>query len=843
MPEPISITGCRSNVFGHALKALGILRALNACGAAEHLDRKAEAWWDVDRGVYVLRSAKYPFENDLASFFERHYRPTPIFSPWNTGGGLADKQDAVVTFTKLDRKRKGADKPAKPDEQDVKRLIRFLFVNRRCLGTAGLQVRERIRKTTERAPTSGEFRFTLKDPGAITRLKHTDEITVRVEQKITGEKAVLALVDKALADDMPLQFALRLGREFFPQFQAVKTAQERRELFSLYRDELNEGTTAALDAVFSAQTFGVANNPAFLDRGKAGNSEIFRSFWSNFLDFRSSPRSQIEAALYGGAGSQLENTEAPGAPFFPDQVKTYNNGLGWVVSAFPFCALDYILAVEGALALRGSVARLLGSRHGNFAAFPFVFETADDMTDDQGDVKGTALSLWLPIWNRPATFAELESFILDSQARLPGREARFTAEFERAIRVQGVDAGFAGYQEFRFKMKGARVPWVCTGRYLAAGGTHTMTGAAELLRPLDGAGFLDQFQIEGKDGRTHRHLLAGILDAIEDATSEREPHRHLTVLEQVFEVTRRLAVSKRFREVVKSPTFPPPLQPEPWLEALGGLETEPEFEIARAVASIIGHEGQQDGTWSAAEPLLGSILPLKLGRNAWYLPESPSAQAVWSGADLSLDLARALARRYQDSRDDDRPALASACSARLSTVLRFLYGELDDARIARYTEALSLIGWRFGTAEVAAYSPHHDEAQRPIPLPYAAIRSLLEAELHPSNGMERRRCISVRALALLGEQSSAGVAAATVEALDRLRVVGVPNPYANRIESHKTSLAGRDIVRLGRGELLVPEVLFRRVAAAVCIPLHWRDRFTLLRTITLPQAIQLEENA
>jgi CRISPR-associated protein Csx17 len=176
-------------------------------------------------------------------------------------------------------------------------------------------------------------------------------------------------------------------------------------------------------------------------------------------------------------------------------------------------------------------------------------------------------------------------------------------------------------------------------------------------------------------------------------------------------------------------------------------------------------------------------------------------------------------------------------------VLRFLYGELDDARIGRYTEALSLVGWRFAAAPAMNHSSEGNEPKRPIPLAYAAIRSLLEAELHPSDDMERRRCISVRALALLREQSNAGVAAATLEALDRLRIVGVPNPYANRTESHKRRLAGRDIVRLEHGELLVPEPLFRRVAAAVCIPLHWRDRFTLLRTVTLPQTIQLEENA
>src|SRR5205807_172267 len=114
--------------------------------------------------------------------------------------------------------------------------------------------------------------------------------------------------------------------------------------------------------------------------------------------------------------------------------------LRWVADAFPFNALDYILAVEGALALRGAVSRTLAANSRRFAAFPFVFDSGEDFVDDEGKVTQTASSIWLPIWDRPATFAELESFICDAQARLPGKEARFSSEFARALRSQGVDA-------------------------------------------------------------------------------------------------------------------------------------------------------------------------------------------------------------------------------------------------------------------------------------------------------------------------------------------------------------------------------------------------------------------
>jgi CRISPR-associated protein Csx17 len=371
-----------------------------------------------------------------------------------------------------------------------------------------------------------------------------------------------------------------------------------------------------------------------------------------------------------------------------------------------------------------------------------------------------------------------------------------------------------------------------------------------LLSPLDEVGFLDQLRINlkdpKKDGRVHRRLLAKILDAVEDAVSEGEPHRYLAVLEGLFEPTRLLATSKHFQKPIAQIVFPPPLPQQPWLEALRELEAEPEFEIARAVASIVGHARRSDGHLSDAEPFLGSILPLNLAGNRRYLPDPPSPQAVWSGSDLCLDLARVLGRRYHDSRTDDVPALLSAYPARLETVLRFLQGDLNDERIARYIEGLSLINWLPNRRRDPPNSPHdsvEEGPRRPIPLPYAAIRSLLQTELdQPAGGAKPRRCSSLRTLALLRERSSSGVGAATVEALQRLSIYGVPNPYGVAAQVEKPNLLGRDIVRIAGRALVVAEPLAARLAAAVCVPLRWHDRFALFRAVTLPQTKELKEN-
>ena len=81
------------------------------------------------------------------------------------------------------------------------------------------------------------------------------------------------------------------------------------------------------------------------------------------------------------------------------------------------------------------------------------------------------------------------------------------------------------------------------------------------------------------------------------------------------------------------------------------------------------------------------------------------------------------------------------------------------------------------------------------------------------------------------------VAAGVTEALRRLAILGVPNTYGEDSRRQKATLTGRDVVELGsvRVQFQRDDQLPRRLAAAVLIPLAWRDRWKLFRAITLPQ--------
>jgi len=504
----------------------------------------------------------------------------------------------------------------------------------------------------------------------------------------------------------------------------------------------------------------------------------------------------------------------------------------------------------------------LAANSRRFAAFPFVFDSGEDLVDDSNDVKGTASSIWLPLWGRPVTYWELSSFICDAQARLPGKEARFSAEFARAVRAQGADAGFSGWQEFRFKMKASRVPWICTGRYL--GSTTSSAHSLRLndaLAPLDESGFLDQFEPRFKgskiDTRSPHPIRASISAAIEDTVVQPTADNAMEVLLRLYTACGKLAQSKSFQETLRQhATFFDSLPMKHWEDLLEGIDT-PEFRIARALASITGLAKQQrqsngKAVFSEAQPSLGSLLPLKRRLRRWYLPtdsKDRSKQAVWSGTDLCHDLAHVLSRRYLDSLDDDRPAFMSPRPAPLDDILAFLNGELDDHRIARWIEALSLIGWHWEQEQESADASVPDEKEsldeepwqiQAIPLPYAALRSLLEMECKwqgndPSLWKKRR---SHRPIALLCQRTPSSLALAVEDALRWLSIWGVPNRWGKSAGNEKPRLGGRDVIRADHGELNFsqdPMRLVTRLAAAVLIPLDWRDRGKLYRAVTLPQ--------
>lgn len=80
----VAVPGCRHDVLGHNLKAIGLLRALATCAAPDHRAPEAEGSWDLGSATLRVRSEKYQTEDVLVRFLAEHYCASHPISAWNT---------------------------------------------------------------------------------------------------------------------------------------------------------------------------------------------------------------------------------------------------------------------------------------------------------------------------------------------------------------------------------------------------------------------------------------------------------------------------------------------------------------------------------------------------------------------------------------------------------------------------------------------------------------------------------------------------------------------------------------------------------------------------------------
>lgn len=101
----IRLQGCNTSTVSYYLQGLGVFKALS-----EQTDYKVYAKWKHD-DLYICIDTKQDrqeLENKIVEFFHKHYRPVPIVTPWNGGGGFFDtgKDDKAGSAVKHIEKSK-----------------------------------------------------------------------------------------------------------------------------------------------------------------------------------------------------------------------------------------------------------------------------------------------------------------------------------------------------------------------------------------------------------------------------------------------------------------------------------------------------------------------------------------------------------------------------------------------------------------------------------------------------------------------------------------------------------------------------------------------------------------
>jgi CRISPR-associated protein Csx17 len=536
---------------------------------------------------------------------------------------------------------------------------------------------------------------------------------------------------KTGADAKTVQQASKSGQDRFLRIKhAVQETQrvvgteskskDKDDFILKLRNELPDDVIRWLDACGSYAADKYQFAPFLGTGGNVGKMEISINYLKNltmvFLDKKheESRLPWLRSCLFSTNEARCVHSSV--SQFAPGQVGGANATQGTEGKSM-INPWDFILMIEGSLLMTSASSRKLSTDRGSKSAFPFTVEASaagnsklaqSDMDNQKG--KG---EVWLPLWERPASLGELKILFSEGRAELKGRQARSGVDFARAVAGLGVDRGIKSFMRFSI------VEFVKAGVMATPLGLFNVNAKndATLLREIDSWLAAMKRSCNDKTPARFRGALREIEQCIFDfcqyGDNEGNGTRFQRILVGLGHAERIIASAPKFRADAKGLRPLGPLTSE-WIAAAD--DRSPEFEIALALASL--HHPEVGGIRLNLEDV-----EIRGRQISWT---DKNHAAVWTGGDLSTNLAAVLCRRVMVADKAGKPsaALASAHRATLASVGEFCVGNLDENRITELLWALSLCDTR-------AYqrpARNHDGGERLIlPASYRLLKLLFHA--------------------------------------------------------------------------------------------------------------------
>ena len=390
------LDGCAPAPLAHYLKALGILRLV-----AEQADGDVRGWWEGDH----FRLATKLDRGDIERFFLRDYQPTPLVSPWNKGSGFfVGKGSAVPSLEKSKSRR---------------------FAGSRSGIKASRSLLEQLSKADKKVRN------------------------IKAEAKIRGMSA--AEKDRIRSSE---DYKRRL-REAEKQFKQLKA-----DLIPGFRLNWRGAHREWMDSAMVLRDDGTAKYPALL--GTGGNDGRL-DFTNNFMkrigevfDLGSDdgkPQREAPAWVSGALWGLPVPGNLVGEPvgqYLPGTAGGANNGNG-PDSDSMVNPLDFILMLEGVIAVASHASRRLGSSDSSRAASPFVVNAcgaayASASADDES-ARGEQ---WMPLWSQPSTHKELRRLLAEGRVQVGAKAAKEPLDLVRAVKRLGTARGIKAFQRYGY---------------------------------------------------------------------------------------------------------------------------------------------------------------------------------------------------------------------------------------------------------------------------------------------------------------------------------------------------------------------------------------------------------
>ncbi len=655
----IALSGCTPEPLVDYLKALGVLRLV-----AEQADPDARGFWR--NSEFILKS-----QLDLAGlqeFFIERYRPSAIVVPWSGNDFFSVRPNQAIS------KKKAAPSGSNIIEAFLschsERLLGYRQVIEmvlRAFEELGIQKKSQIEKPAVKA-------------GYLAYLRsHAPEHLVP-----WLDSAAVLEKDKA-------------------SFSALLGSGGGSDGNTHFSDNFMQNLWDVLPDFGEQKTSGTGEGKSQDGGGRLSQSR----HWLIGSLCGSSVRGLIDKRT-----SSLFDAGAVGGP-------NATQGMERKAMLNPW---NFILALEGSICFSGALTKRVSTAKRGSSSFPFQVRLSVS-NDNRAAKKETAgREIWLPLWNNPVKFKEVEEFLAQGRIELNGKMATRGVDAARAIASLGIDQGISAFQRYA----------IVKGR---VGGDNYNTAASmgcfgvraqqyvDLLREADAwlSAFRRACNIGSKEEAPARFTsaLRRINSAIFDYCRYGGRADFQAILIALGRAERELMRDGRW--AVAGKNHVPPLYglSADWIEA--SRDSSSEYELALALANIRGYE--------KVRPLRANLEPVRIDYRkdgtAYASWTEKGRAVVWNQSDLSSNLAAVLARRMQDAAGQahSRLPLWSPHSASPGAIAAFLSGQTDDNRLEDLLWGLLLIDPSKGSITTKSKAAGI-QAAPPLSRSYALLKPL-----------------------------------------------------------------------------------------------------------------------
>jgi len=693
------LTNCKPKPLSSYLKALGVLRILS-----EQKDPTVQGCWREES--FLIRTALS--KEELESFFCREYAPTPIVSPWNGGSGFypGDTPDGIQAISAsidprfapyrevIELIKKWPEMPSPPNRvEDVVNILRSAV--------------SAMRQGKKRDDTEKLLRdLEGSTPGGQWNGRHPGE--VRLAELETAVK-------KGKCSELPmLRNWWNAAKKARGECTRMERGGNKEAIIAACRSRLPEVCLAWVDAVCALHSDGKASyNPVL---GTGGN-ELRLDLSNNFMQrvaellMRSAPENTVQffsSAIYGTVIRGLAAGKI--GQYDPGRAGGYNQGTDIETKDFKINPWDFVLMLEGTLLLSSAMTRRNQTGEDAQLTSPFTVYFSPVGLSAVEHTQERRKETWFPLWQNPATIAEISYLFGEGRSTVGGRSARTGLDFSRALGMLGVDRGLSSFERFAFlERRGKSFVALPAGRLPVR-----YNPSLELLNELDRlTGAFDRFLgMFATIPATFTSLRRQLDEAMFSCCKQPNTLKFNDLIRALGRMEGAIAT----RDRAKDPALPRPLyglSPD-WIAR--GNDGSSETKIAASIASIssTGEIGPIRSTLSGVD---------KVQPWLWGQEKNPD---TWLGNTLPERLGRVLDRRVLDASRLRVPSvpLEARVPVAPEDLMPFLWGETEDNKVEELLWGFTLIDWgKSGLRKIAkdwstALSDH------PISRTYALLKLL-----------------------------------------------------------------------------------------------------------------------